>query len=132
MKLSKVKVMMVPREMTPKLMLMLKELRCEGAGFIHLGSISIKTFFSPSKASHISWCGTSFFVNILHDISICFISLIYEYYLIFVRRLKHGSARLGKSFLPTQRHHLLSQQIWLRRENEVLKLHRRLVCGVLH
>jgi hypothetical protein len=46
-------------------------------------NVSVKTFFIPSEASHISWCGTSFSVNILCDISICFISLVYVYYLIF-------------------------------------------------
>jgi hypothetical protein len=96
-------------EMTPKLMLMSKELRCEGAEFIDLGRVFVKTFFSPSKASHISWHGMSFSVNILCDISICFISLVYVYYLIFVRRLKHGSAWLGESFLPTWRCCLLSR-----------------------
>jgi hypothetical protein len=88
-----------------------EELRCEGVEFIDLGHVFVQTFFSPSEASHISWRGTSFSVNILHDISIYFISLVYLYYLIFVRRLKHNSAWLGKSFLPTQRHSLLSRQL---------------------
>jgi hypothetical protein len=66
-------------------------------------------------------------VNILHDIGICFISLVYVYYLIFVQRLKHDSAWLGKLFLPVQRHCLLSQQLQLRRENVGLRFHGRIV-----
>jgi hypothetical protein len=36
--------MLVPLKMTPKLMLMPKELRCEGVEFIDLGHVSVKTF----------------------------------------------------------------------------------------
>jgi hypothetical protein len=70
-------------------------------------------------------------MNILHDISICFISLVYLYCLIFVRSLKHDSAWLGKLFLPARRRCLLSRQFRLRRENMTLRLHGRLVRGGL-
>jgi hypothetical protein len=43
-KLSRAKLTLVPYRMIPKLMLMPKELRCEGKEFIDLGRISVKTF----------------------------------------------------------------------------------------
>jgi hypothetical protein len=42
-KLPRVKLMLVPSKMTPK-MLMLKEFRCEGVEFIDLERVSVKTF----------------------------------------------------------------------------------------
>jgi hypothetical protein len=43
-KLPRAKHTLVPYRMMPKLMLMPKELRCEGEEFIDLGRISVKTF----------------------------------------------------------------------------------------
>jgi hypothetical protein len=43
-KLSRVKLMLVPSKMTLKLMLMPKELKCEGVEFIDLERVSVKTF----------------------------------------------------------------------------------------
>jgi hypothetical protein len=34
-------------------------------------------------------------MNILGDISICFVALVYVNYLVFLRRLKHGGLWLG-------------------------------------
>jgi hypothetical protein len=64
--------MLAPHKKMLKLMLMLKEMRCEGVEFIALERIFVRTF-NPSETSHISWHETSFSVNILHDIGICFI-----------------------------------------------------------
>jgi hypothetical protein len=43
-KLPKVRLRMAPRKKMPKLMLMLKELRCEGVKFIVLECVFVKTF----------------------------------------------------------------------------------------
>jgi hypothetical protein len=43
-KLPRVKLTLVPRKVTPRLMLMPKELRCEGVEIIDLGRVSVKTF----------------------------------------------------------------------------------------
>jgi hypothetical protein len=71
-------------------------------------------------------------VNILRDIDTSFITLVYVYYLFFLRRLKHGGPWLGELFLPAWRCRLLFRQLRLRRENVVLRLHVRLACGRLH
>jgi hypothetical protein len=68
-------------------------------------------------------------VNILHDIGICFISPVYEYYLVFLGRLKYGGPCLGKLFLFARGHRHLFRQLWLRRESVALRLHGRLVRG---
>jgi hypothetical protein len=70
-------------------------------------------------------------VNILHDIGICFIALVYLDYLVFLRRLKHDGLWLGDLFLPTQRRHLPFWHLRLRRENGALRLRKRLVHGGL-
>jgi hypothetical protein len=62
-----------------------------------------------------------FSVNILHDIDICFIALVYMNYLVFLQRLKHGGL-WHDLFLPEQRHHLLFWHLRLRRDNMVLRL----------
>jgi hypothetical protein len=69
----------------------------------------------------------NFSMNILHDIDILFIALAHIYYLVFFRRLKHGSPWLDELFQPTQRRHLRP-----RREHMVLRLREGLPCSRLH
>jgi hypothetical protein len=71
-------------------------------------------------------------VNILRDIDICFIALVYLNYLVLLRRLKHGGLWLRDLFLPTRRCHLLFRHLRLRRENGALSLHKTLARGGLH
>jgi hypothetical protein len=58
-------------------------------------------------------------MNILRDINVCFIALVYIDYLIFLQRLKHGSPSLGKLSLST---HLRPGHLCPRRESEVVGL----------
>jgi hypothetical protein len=70
-------------------------------------------------------------MNILCDISICFVALVYVNYLVFLQMLKHDGLWLGKLSLLAWRRHLLFQHLWLRRKNGVLRLHERLAHGGL-
>jgi hypothetical protein len=65
-------------------------------------------------------------MNILGDISICFVALVYVNYLVFLRRLKHGGLWLGDLSLPPWRRHLLFRHLRLRRKNVSLRLCERL------
>jgi hypothetical protein len=94
-------------------------------------SVCSLTYFGPFEAPHISCNGMTFIVNILHDISICFIALVYVNYLVFLRRLKHGGLWLSDLFLPTWWRHLFLRHLRLRRENGALKLCKRLSRGRL-
>jgi hypothetical protein len=67
-------------------------------------------------------------MNILPDIDICFNALVHMYYLVFLRRLKHGGLWMGRLFLPTWRCHLLFWRLWPTRKDRVLRLRERLVC----
>jgi hypothetical protein len=66
-------------------------------------------------------------VNILRDIIICFIALVYVNYLVFLRRLKHSGLWLGDLALPTRKRHLR-----LRRKIMALRLRERLAHDRLH
>jgi hypothetical protein len=67
----------------PKLMRRLDELRCEGVRFNAFEHMFYKRYFGPFVAPHISCNGTSFFVNILHNITVCFVTSIYMDCLVF-------------------------------------------------
>jgi hypothetical protein len=47
-------------------------------------SVCFVTYFGPFEAPHILCNGMSFIVNILRDIGICFITLVYVNYFIFL------------------------------------------------
>jgi hypothetical protein len=68
-----------PRK-TPKLMLSLKELRCEGVNFNALGLVLYR-YFGPFEVSHILWNGLNFgsisFVILAFSLLHLFMSVIW-------------------------------------------------------
>jgi hypothetical protein len=87
-----------------------------------------KKYFGPAEASHVLRNAMSFAsVNILCNISNCFIAHVYMDCLVFLRRLKCGSPWLNELARLLQRHPLLFGHLRLRRKDEVLVLHRKLV-----
>jgi hypothetical protein len=77
-----------------------------------------KKYFGPAEASHILGNAMSFsFVNILRDIGICFIVLIYMDCLVFLRSLKRGIPWLNELAHLLPRHPLLSGHLRLRRKD---------------
>jgi hypothetical protein len=86
-----------------------------------LGAIFVKNIFGPAEASHVLRNAMSFTsVNILHDISICFIAFVYMDCLVFLRRLKREGPWLNELAQLLQRHPLLSRHLQLRRRDKVL------------
>jgi hypothetical protein len=71
-------------------------------------------------------------VNILHDINVCFIALVYVNYLVFLRRHKHDSPWLGQFSLLAPRRHLWPGHPSPRREREVVGLHEKPALGEVH
>jgi hypothetical protein len=68
-------------------------------------------------------------VNILHDINVCFIALVYVNYLFFLRRMKCGGPWLGMLSLLARRCHLRPEHPCPRRENEAVELHEKPALG---
>jgi hypothetical protein len=66
-----------PRRKMPKQMRRLDEPRCEGVGFNAFEHLFCKRYFGQFEAPHISCNGTSFFVNILRDINVSFVTSVY-------------------------------------------------------
>jgi hypothetical protein len=70
-------------------------------------------------------------MNILHDINVCLIALIYMGCLVFVRRLEHGGPWLGKLSLLAQRRHFWPRHLCPRGDDRAVKLHERPAIGEL-
>jgi hypothetical protein len=61
-------------------------------------------------------------VNILHDINVCLIALVYMGCLVFVQTLEHSGLRLGKLSLSMRRCHFWPKRLCLRRDDGAVKL----------
>jgi hypothetical protein len=91
-----------------------------------------KKYFGLAETSHILRNAMSFTsMNILHDIGICFIALVYMDCLVFLQRLKRGGPRLNELTRLLWRRPLQSKSLRLRRKDGVLGLCRKPVFGGL-
>jgi hypothetical protein len=71
-------------------------------------------------------------MNILSDINVCLITLVYVGCLVFVRRLERDGLWLGKLSLSARRCHFRPRRLYPRRDDRVVKLHERPSIGELH
>jgi hypothetical protein len=70
-------------------------------------------------------------VNILRNINVCLIALVYLSCLVFVQRLERGSPWLGKLSLSARWRHFRPRFICPRRVDGEVKLHERPSIGEL-